>query len=195
MELATQYAKELSNTATNASIQRVDKTTGKAQNTNKNSKKGQGGQKCYRCGKKNHKASDCYAKTLECFKCKTRGHMAKVCRQGQGQRHSKGQANYVNQDVTCNDPSPSPCLNTSAGNQNGADAYGSTKKDSPLYVRVGLNDTPVSMELDTGAAASIMNELMYNRLWGPEKFCLYQSPFISFTRIPVSRYKYSVNVR
>ena len=39
MELATQHGKELSNTATNASIQRVDKTTGKAQNTNKNSKK------------------------------------------------------------------------------------------------------------------------------------------------------------
>ena len=180
MELATQHAKELSTTAANASIQRVDKTTGKAHNTNKNSKKGQGGQKCYRCGKKNHKASDCYAKTLECFKCKTRGHMAKVCRQGQGQRHSKGQANYVNQDVTCNDPSLSPCLNTSAGNQSGGDAYGmynvtSTKKDSPLYVHVGLNDTPVSMELDTGAAASIMNELMYNRLWGPEVLPLSES--------------------
>lgn len=173
MELATQHAKELS-TANSASIQRVEKT-GKAQNTNKNSKKGQ---KCYRCGKKNHKPNDCYAKSLECFKCKTRGHMAKVCRKGQSQ--SKGQANYVSQDVTSNDPSPSPCLNVSAGNQSGADAYGmynvtSTKKDSPLYVHVGLNDTPVSMELDTGAAASIMNELMYNRLWGPEVLPLSES--------------------
>ena len=106
------------------------------------------------------KVSDCYAKTHECFKCKTRGHMAKVCRQGQGQRHSKGQANNVNQDVTCNDLSPSPCLNTSAGNQSGADAYGmynvtSSKKDSPLYVHVGLNDTPVSMELDMGARGGV----------------------------------------
>ena len=58
MELATHHAKELSTTAANASIQRVDKTTGKAHT--QNSKKGPGGQKCYRCGKKNHKASDCY---------------------------------------------------------------------------------------------------------------------------------------
>ena len=106
--------------------------------------------------------------------------MAKVCRQGQGQRHSKGQANYVNQNVTCNDPSPSPCLNTSAGNQSGADAYGmynvtNSKKDAPLYIHVELNDTPVSMELDTGAAASIVNELMCNRLWGPEVLSLSES--------------------
>ena len=73
---------------------------------------------------KKHKVSDCYAKTLECFKCKTRGHMAKICRQGRGQGQSKGQANYVNQDVTCNDPSSSPYLNTCAGNQSGADAHG-----------------------------------------------------------------------
>ena len=36
MELATQHSKELCNTAANASIQPVDKTTGKAQNTKKN---------------------------------------------------------------------------------------------------------------------------------------------------------------
>ena len=51
----------------------------------------------------------------------------------------------------------------------------STKKDSPLYVHVGFNDTPVSMELDREAAASIMNELMYNRLWGPEVLPLSES--------------------
>ena len=44
MELAIQHAKELSNTAANASIQLVDKKTGKVQNTTKNSNKG--GQKC-----------------------------------------------------------------------------------------------------------------------------------------------------
>ena len=35
---------------------------------------------CYRCGKSNHKASDCYYKETICSRCKKKGHLAKVCR-------------------------------------------------------------------------------------------------------------------
>ena len=90
---------------------------------------------CYHCGKQGHSAADCTFKDSNCHKCGKKGHIAKVC-------HTKrtNRTQWVGTDVNNDD------VIFRVGN-----------RSQPYQVEMQLNGKRVIMEIDTGAAVSIMS--------------------------------------
>ena len=103
---------------------------------------------CYHCGGE-HQANVCKFIETECFHCKKRGHIAKVCRAKQGSKHSK-QTNHLD----------------TVERENSYSLFTVPDKKSPgaMTLELTLNTVPVSMELDTGAALSLINMATYHNI-------------------------------
>lgn len=114
------------------------------------------GNKCYRCDKTGHFADECWSKDVDCRKCGKKGHLACACK-------SKGADNKTRptfkkrQAVYSVEPRRNPTEANSSSDeasvyvlavQGGTDGYWET----PL-----LDRKPVRMEIDTGAAVSIVS--------------------------------------
>ena len=122
----------------------------------------------YRCGKSNHKASDCYYKETFCSRCKKKRHLAKACRNQittnplstTGKQQQNQSTHFV--EVTLdgqNEPSEYSLFTVN----NFVHGKGT---DSNLFtINVLTNKQPVDLRIDTGAAISIMSEATYEQLW------------------------------
>ena len=119
---------------------------------------------CYRCGKSNHLASQCKFKEATCHKCQKKGHIASVCRsgqatQGKGRRPPQGRRASRTQWVDCN----------SSEQEDGADKltiYRVSKSPAhPITVELEINQKRLTMEVDTGAAVSIISMDTYQKLF------------------------------
>ena len=128
---------------------------------------------CYRCGKVNFDQRDCRFKDAECHNCGKRGHIAAVCRsakkptnpktrpprRGNWKRYTSREHRPQTKYVAAEDNSPSE-------NEEQLPVYtvgGGTTP--PIKVPVVINDKSVCMELDTGAAVTIMPEKLYQELF------------------------------
>ena len=108
--------------------------------------------KCYRCGGP-HLPKDCYFKDAECHFCKKRGHLAKVCRaktKAEVHRHQ-----HKTHQLTAEDE--------------GTEIYSlykmaNNKISEPIMVTVIANQAALTMEVDTGASASVISEATYQKL-------------------------------
>ena len=115
---------------------------------------------CYRCGRKSHDQKDCRFKDAECHNCGKRGHIATVCRSPKNKRQPRrndtkkqfGTNKYVT-TVDDNASEESLPLYTVGG--------GATP---PIKVPLSVDGKSLTMELDTGAAVTIMSERQYNDL-------------------------------
>ena len=116
-------------------------------------------EKCFRCGDTRHKAPSCFYKDKECFLCKKKGHIAKVCA---SKKRSKPSVNKLDQasggaergaENVCDD-------------QRGAMPEGDKDelyyiyktelcRESPMMVDMELNGEAAHMELDTGASLTV----------------------------------------
>lgn len=106
---------------------------------------------CHRCGRTNHEAKDCRFRDAVCHFCNKKGHIAPVCRskkQSKSKHFPKQKSRptkYVTTDGETTDANlPISTIGKSASR--------------PFRTNVLVNGKAISMEIDTGAALSIMSE-------------------------------------
>ena len=126
--------------------------------------------RCFRCGLTNHTPDSCKYKDSECFKCHRTGHLQSECRNEKpppkrmtGKRH----AHHTNLDseAVVSDDSADAFLG-SIFNLEESQKQGSQKcglSAPAVKVPVLIEDVHFQMEVDTGAAVSIMNYSDYER--------------------------------
>ena len=128
---------------------------------------------CYRCGRTNHTSSDCKFKDAKCHKCGKIGHIATVCRSRPRQhsnftrhnsshhRNSQLKDKWINAEKT-DDIEEVPL-------------YTMWKRAAhPITADVSVNDKLLLMEVDTGAAVSIISESTQKRMF-PD--AIYSPPY------------------
>ncbi|XP_072142327.1 uncharacterized protein [Dermacentor andersoni] len=104
---------------------------------------------CFRCFG-NHAAYRCRFKTAVCFNCSVKGHLAKACRKKQ-----KGQVNHQLEDMSNSEQTEyDDMLNISQV----------TSGCPKFMVAVSIGGEIVSMEVDSGAARSIISENTFSKL-------------------------------
>jgi len=124
--------------------------------------------KCYRCGSDRHIAKDCRYKETECRFCKKKGHLAKMC-------FSRGTTatNYKNPSKNSdkNAKKDAKWLAATTGSE-GTEIFPDTAilsigdhNNKPMTVQLELNGQKVHMEVDTGAAVSLMSIATQKKLF------------------------------
>ena len=111
---------------------------------------------CYRCGRGNHDARSCRFADATCHKCGKKGHTAPVCRSvtkkpqrsGPRKRKESPGTKYV---ATTEDDG-------SATDEFQLYAIGAKAATRPIIVDIQINGKQLLMEVDTGAALSIISE-------------------------------------
>ena len=114
--------------------------------------------KCFRCGKTNHVAPDCRFKDAVCNFCKSTGLLEKVCRKKTQQSTASPVKAIDSQEVN-------------------SIANGVTSVPK-LEVVIAVNDTKVTVELDTATAANFLSLQEWQRLGKPQlckTLCKFQS--------------------
>ena len=108
---------------------------------------------CFRCGKPGHQAAKCKFKGAKCHHCGKTGNIQAVCRSKQkgvsGKDRQAGQVRLVQEEE---DSLPLFVLH----------AHGSAP---PIRVSLAVDGCPLDMEVDTGAAVSIMLQTTFDELW------------------------------
>lgn len=149
LEQATRNASECHSTA-------QVKTEIKKLETDKSAK---GGTQCYRCGSNKHKANDCPHKEAKCFQCQKTGHIQRVCK-------SRGNQNSVHK---VNKPAHRGfrSLRTSETDCEKAEICNMKAVSSlpPILYKLTIEDHTLAMELDTGAAVSVISDRQRKELF------------------------------
>ena len=108
---------------------------------------------CYQCGRTNHRASDCKFKEAICHNCGKRGHLKRRCKQPQrGYRRGNGwrkeRTKWVDREQK-SEEDPDENLGVYVVEKSA---------NRPIQVELQLDGKPVTMEVDTGAAVSLISE-------------------------------------
>ena len=110
-------------------------------------------QVCYRCGRSNHSANNCKFRNSTCHKCNKKGHIAPVCR-------SKKQETAGNSSDSRRKPDRRTKY-VAAEEKDESDplVMKMIREPSakPYFVTMNVNGRPLKMEIDTGAAVSIIS--------------------------------------
>ena len=107
--------------------------------------------KCYRCGNTTHTAQSCRFKSAKCRHCGKVGHIERVCRSKAEQKSVKHPVRSIqeeDEEFSLVDK-----------------LHGGSDKTPPIMVSVTVNNQPIEMELDTGAAFSLVSEATFRKLW------------------------------
>ena len=118
---------------------------------------------CYHCGLRGHTSSRCKVnKDIVCHHCRKRGHMQRACKSKSKPPLSKTKkpksVAQVQGEEKEEEEEPDDFTLQMVMSLRKSDA-------PPILVKVKLDDCPVDMEVDTGAAISLMSESTFNTLW------------------------------
>ena len=108
---------------------------------------------CYRCGG-NHPPTRCKFKEAVCHAYKKRGHIVRVCRSKGVQRRPLRKTYYVEEEEDQETPGNGTYSLFAVRNQAG----------DPILRDVCINQVPIKMELDTGAAVSVITQRTYQKI-------------------------------
>ena len=147
MEVASQDTRDMRHLAVGASG-----STDKIHHTDTSGASGSGNStpagSCHRCGKGDHDGRACKFRQAKCYKCGKTGHIAPVCR---STGNHKGQHRV--RDTHCVDTEGSDVeMHTFTVNRTRA---------KPIRVELQVAGQPLTMEVDTGAAVSILSESVF----------------------------------
>ena len=115
-------------------------------------------EKCFRCGKQGHAGSDCKFKEYKCRQCGKTGHLAAVCRTKRSPKSPKSRKSSGRGIKHCEPDQP----DTQTSQELGLFAIGS-QVERPIKVELTIDEKPVVMEVDTGAAVSVVSEDVFKR--------------------------------
>ena len=153
-ELANTGVKELQSSTAGASnvSSKEDKSIHKLPSTATTKSKDHAvkSKECYRCGAK-HNPDQCRFKSEKCHACGKQGHIARVCRSKNKTQSSKSDNSTATTQVIELTQGTSDYTLFPVGCQEG----------KPIQTTVYLEDHPFVMEVDTGAAVSLINESTY----------------------------------
>ena len=108
-------------------------------------------QSCYRCGRSNHVPSECKFKDAQCHACGKTGHIASVCRS----KTSSSSKKQTSKTHLLQKAEQSP--EESSDEDFKIHTLGKRSPD-PIVVQLQLNGKVLDMEVDTGAALSVISE-------------------------------------
>ena len=124
---------------------------------------------CYRCGRGKHNPRSCCFAEITCHNCGKKGHIAPVCRSGK-----KSASDY--KPVRKSKPPPRTKYMTTLSDTEEPTAeefqlFTVTSKAAtrPITMELDINCKPVNMELDTGAAVSLISEQTWKALFPETK--------------------------
>ena len=105
---------------------------------------------CGRCGNKVHKRPDlCPAYKVKCHKCSKRGHFASFCKSTKVDEIAESSDDFSDDE----DDIGSLYIHSIG-----------RKTKNAIFAQVKLNDVPVAMKLDTGAAANVVSLKLFEQL-------------------------------
>nr|XP_047132680.1 uncharacterized protein K02A2.6-like [Hydra vulgaris] len=124
---------------------------------------------CFRCGFRGHQANSCNYRYLKCHTCGKIGHIKRKCRSEKKELDHRKEKKLGVKKIGIQDESEKGCTAETEGNKDDFLAIYSISEESdkvtgPVMVNVKINGSEVSMEVDTGAAVSVMGISAYKRI-------------------------------
>ncbi|KAL5500511.1 hypothetical protein EMCRGX_G012087 [Ephydatia muelleri] len=127
---------------------------------------GTGTPRCYRCLRRDHAPDKCPHRSAECFGCGKRGHIRRACKQVQakagGMQPSRRGVQVLQEE---SEDLKEEGDSTNALQQLRIQGVLCKINNEPIQLQVSIDGVLVTMELDTGAAVSIVSESTFRRLW------------------------------
>ena len=115
----------------------------------------------YRCGGTGHSATTCKFREAVCHKCQRRGHIAKVCRGGSlASRQTRQRSGDVTNIVQEFDTAPEEQVNDI-----NLFTVDKTSTRKPIVIEMAVNGRQIPMELDTGAAVSLISTSTHSHMF------------------------------
>ena len=122
---------------------------------------------CFRCGDDRHKTTDCRFKDKDCYACKKKGHISKVCKS----RKKSKQVNSLVEEEPSKTTEQSPGMAMRQISGDGDELFhiyrAEIRREAPILISVRVNDRDVEMELDTGASITVFGSKELEEAMGP----------------------------
>ena len=137
-----------------------------------NSNVNRGGNKeCYRCGSQRHLADKCPFKNSECFYCKKRGHTRQMCRKAGAANRQGVNVNLIEEaESEENEFEISEEIEIKESDLHVLNLYRlgdeTAESNDPIMITMKCNKKEVTMEVDTGAAVTVMSITLFRELEG-----------------------------
>ena len=124
-------------------------------------------QPCYRCGRSNHAPASCKFRNAVCHACGKKGHIAPACRSKKirqpdaGRQQKQSHRNKLQATKCVQLESSEEEVESLAVHQ-----MGKPSAAHPITLEMSVDNKTLNMELDTGAAVSIISETTHKKLFG-----------------------------
>ncbi|CAC5384147.1 unnamed protein product [Mytilus coruscus] len=151
---------------------------------------------CYRCGKSGHNADSCFYKNSRCHKCKEIGHISRKCRKSFPKNENQDKVKKQYKKNTKFKAKPSKVHQIEENSESEPEENSGwevftvktcrTSDNKELKLDVKIGDIDYVMELDTGAAVSIIGEENYKKYFSNIKLQKSNVKLNTYTGDPIT---------